>query len=195
MEEFLFLPFFYCDAGRGCFYNTRTDKTNFLGVVTRERPTDHVYNEEVMPYISRCAVCEIENRALAFHSQSAEVPRCPTDQWAKLWEGYSFLMFTGSNARGGGQNLASPGSCMRHFSTVPFIECIGTQKSCYVFSVKYSYWLWAADEVATDFDTSDPTAAIYTRDQIPNQISRCVVCFKLTSSNYGSLSRRKRRRR
>ena len=39
----------------------------------------------------RCAVCEAPTRAIAIHSQSMDIPKCP-ENWLELWIGYSFLM-------------------------------------------------------------------------------------------------------
>ena len=42
-------------------------------------------------HISRCTVCESMSVAMAVHSQTIEIPSCPTG-WNSLWFGYSFAM-------------------------------------------------------------------------------------------------------
>lgn len=39
----------------------------------------------------RCSVCEAPTRVIAIHSQSMDVPACPSG-WEAIWDGYSFLM-------------------------------------------------------------------------------------------------------
>lgn len=39
----------------------------------------------------RCAVCEAPAMVMAVHSQSIQIPQCPSG-WSSLWIGYSFVM-------------------------------------------------------------------------------------------------------
>ena len=55
------------------------------------------------------------------HSQSGEVPECPKDTY-NMWEGYSLLHVYG-NDQAVGQDLGQPGSCLRRFSTMPYLFC------------------------------------------------------------------------
>ena len=50
-----------------------------------------VSENEIIPYISRCVVCDAPANIIAVHSQTTQVPRCPSD-WDELWIGYSFAM-------------------------------------------------------------------------------------------------------
>lgn len=83
--------------------------------------------ENVTDYISRCAVCESTYPWLAVHSFNDRVPDCPQPNDGKfaaykLWEGWSLIM---AKDRGGGvgQDLTTPGSCMRRFSTLMSAKC------------------------------------------------------------------------
>lgn len=58
---------------------------------------------------------------LTRHSQTAEVPLCP-DNHTALYSGYSFLQSHG-NSYGRSQDLGKPGSCLRLFSTMPYMLC------------------------------------------------------------------------
>lgn len=40
---------------------------------------------------SRCAVCEAPAMVMAVHSQTIQIPPCPSG-WSSLWIGYSFVM-------------------------------------------------------------------------------------------------------
>ena len=50
-----------------------------------------VSENEIIPYISRCAVCDAPANVIAVHSQTTQVPQCPRG-WNELWIGYSFAM-------------------------------------------------------------------------------------------------------
>ena len=50
-----------------------------------------VGSESIPHYISRCTVCEAPSNVIAVHSQSLDIPDCPTN-WTQLWIGYSFAM-------------------------------------------------------------------------------------------------------
>ena len=43
------------------------------------------------PVLRRCAVCEAPAMVMAVHSQTIQIPQCPTG-WSSLWIGYSFVM-------------------------------------------------------------------------------------------------------
>ena len=43
------------------------------------------------PVPPRCAVCEAPAMVMAVHSQTIQIPQCPTG-WSSLWIGYSFVM-------------------------------------------------------------------------------------------------------
>merc|ERR1711972_789393 len=62
-----------------------------------------------------------------------------------MWMGYSFLAHTSEGADGGGQNMASPGSCLEDFRATPFIECTGARGTCQFFSDSFSFWVRTID--------------------------------------------------
>lgn len=41
--------------------------------------------------VSRCVVCEAPAMVIAVHSQTIQIPSCPSG-WDSLWIGYSFMM-------------------------------------------------------------------------------------------------------
>ena len=58
---------------------------------------------------------------LTRHSQTTHIPLCPENHTA-LYSGYSFLQSHG-NGYGQAQDLGKPGSCLRVFSTMPYMHC------------------------------------------------------------------------
>ena len=56
-----------------------------------------VEGAEIQPFISRCSVCEIPANVIAIHSQTINVPACPSG-WTGLWIGYSFAMVSTERA-------------------------------------------------------------------------------------------------
>ena len=131
---------------------------------------------EIQPFISRCAVCEAPANVMAVHSQSIQIPNCPSG-WSSLWIGYSFAMHTGAGAEGGGQSLSSPGSCLEDFRTTPFIECNGARGSCHFFANKFSFWLTTIDD-SQQFTI--PQSQTVKAGSTRSRISRCQVCIKST---------------
>ncbi|MEQ2249921.1 Collagen alpha-5(IV) chain [Ilyodon furcidens] len=122
----------------------------------------------------RCSVCEASANVIAVHSQTTELPNCPSS-WTPLWEGYSFVMETGLGAEGSGQPLVSPGSCLENFHKMPFIECNGNPGTCKYDSSHYSYWLAALNK--TDM-FGKPGSWNIPGHSSENRISRCQVCMK-----------------
>lgn len=101
------------------------------------------------------------------HSQDSNVPECPGSTYS-LWEGYS-LLFVMGNGRSHGQDLGGAGSCMRRFSTMPFMFC-NINNVCNVASRSdYSYWL------STPQPMTNMMAPV-TGQAIKPYISRCSVC-------------------
>lgn len=84
------LPFAYCNIHQVCHYAQRNDRSYWLASAA-PLPMMPVAEEEIRPYISRCAVCEAPAQAVAVHSQDQSIPPCPR-AWRSLWIGYSFLM-------------------------------------------------------------------------------------------------------
>lgn len=60
------------------------------------------HGDNIRPFISRCAVCEAPAMVMAVHSQTIQIPPCPSG-WSSLWIGYSFVMHTSAGAEGSGQ--------------------------------------------------------------------------------------------
>ena len=76
---------------------------------------------------------------------SVQVPDCPFGM-TKIWDGYSLLYVQG-NGRAHGQDLGQPGSCIRKFSTMPFLFC-NIQNQCRVAARNdYSFWLSTPEPV------------------------------------------------
>ncbi len=101
------------------------------------------------------------------HSQTTMIPECPAGS-VKLWDGYS-LLFVQGNDRAHGQDLGEPGSCMRRFSTMPFMFCNLNNRCTVASRNDYSYWL----------STPEPMTMMMnpvTGSQIQPFISRCSVC-------------------
>ncbi|XP_073941166.1 collagen alpha-2(IV) chain-like [Choristoneura fumiferana] len=123
-------------------------------------------------------VCEVPTNVIAVHSQSLNNPDCPSG-WSTLWWGYSFVMHTGAGAQGGGQALASPGSCLQDFRATPLIECNGAGGACQHFANLLSFWLTPIEE-----QFGEPTKQTLKKDS-PNPprqfVSRCAVCIKNTT--------------
>ena len=76
---------------------------------------------------------------MAVHSQTGKYPLCP-EGTALLWEGYSLIHIYG-NAHAQGQDLGQPGSCLRKFSTMPYLFCNLNEVCDYASRNDYSYWL------------------------------------------------------
>lgn len=99
------------------------------------------------------------------HSQTSIVPRCEAGHF-RLWEGYSLLYVEG-NEKAHHQDLGLAGSCVRRFSTMPFMFCDFNNVCNYASRNDKSYWL----------STNDPIPMMPVADSaIRPYISRCVVC-------------------
>jgi len=144
------------------------------------------YNPEdpapVLDYISRCAVCESTYPWLAVHSFNDRVPDCPRAndgkfEAYKLWEGFSLIM---AKDRGGGvgQDLTTPGSCLKRFSTLMSAKCqyTGTTvdgPNCVFQSSAAEILFVRNSEKEFDDEVSVPS-----RDaDILTYFSRCAVCL------------------
>lgn len=156
------MPFMFCNLNSVCHVASRNDYSYWLatseGMTAMMNP---VQGSAIRPYISRCAVCEAPTQLMAIHSQSLEIPACPTG-WTGLWTGYSFVMVlhrqsivvqcrwlqhTGAGAEGTGQNLQSSGSCMEEFRAVPFIECHG-RGTCNYYATNHAFFLSIIEKVS-----------------------------------------------
>lgn len=102
---------------------------------------------------------------LVRHSQRAVVPTCEQGH-IKLWEGYSLLYIDG-NEKAHNQDLGHAGSCIRKFSTMPFMFCDLNDVCNYASRNDRSYWL----------STGEPIPMMPVQGgEIEKYISRCVVC-------------------
>lgn len=102
---------------------------------------------------------------LVRHSQSTEVPRCEPGH-IKLWDGYSLLYIEG-NEKAHSQDLGYAGSCVRKFSTMPFLFCDFNNVCSYASRNDRSYWLSTSQSI--------PMMPVE-EGEIRRYISRCVVC-------------------
>lgn len=102
---------------------------------------------------------------LARHSQSSQVPTCPSGT-EKLWEGYSLLYFTG-NEKAHQQDLGTAGSCLQRFSVAPFVRCDLGNICNYAQNNDLSYWLSTSEPI--------PHGPVQ-RTDIQRYLSRCVAC-------------------
>lgn len=133
------------------------------------------WNPEILKHVSRCVVCETPNPWFAIHSFSQNAAACPNSQaWTQLWSGYSFIM--ARDGRGGtGQELALPGSCLRHFSPIMSAKCVTSgavdKPNCH-FQSKQARCLFVRAHQTDSADEVTPNG----RDTQASYISRCVVC-------------------
>lgn len=92
MKRFNVMPYMFCNLNDVCDYAQRNDYSYWLST-TEPMPMTMtpIPAPDVGRYISRCSVCEAPTRAIAVHSQSMEIPKCPGG-WEELWNGYSYIM-------------------------------------------------------------------------------------------------------
>ncbi|XP_037081425.1 collagen alpha-2(IV) chain-like [Pollicipes pollicipes] len=102
---------------------------------------------------------------LVRHSQTSSVPRCEPGH-IRLWDGYSLLYIEG-NEKAHHQDLGFAGSCVKRFSTMPFMFCDMNNVCNYASRNDKSYWL----------STNAPIPMMpVSNTAIREYISRCVVC-------------------
>lgn len=101
------------------------------------------------------------------HSQNTDVPPCPGDT-RLIYDGYSLLYVQG-NERAHGQDLGTAGSCLRRFSTMPFMFCNINNVCNFASRNDYSYWLSTPQPMPMNM-------APITGESIKPFISRCSVC-------------------
>lgn len=102
---------------------------------------------------------------LVRHSQSQQIPTCEPGH-VKLWDGYSLLYIDG-NEKSHNQDLGYAGSCVRKFSTMPFLFCDLNDVCNYASRNDRSYWLSTTKSI--------PMMPVE-GNEIVQYISRCVVC-------------------
>uniref|UniRef100_A0A4W5MMS1 Collagen IV NC1 domain-containing protein n=1 Tax=Hucho hucho TaxID=62062 RepID=A0A4W5MMS1_9TELE len=101
------------------------------------------------------------------HSQGEDVPPCP-EGTSLIYDGYSLLYVQG-NERAHGQDLGTAGSCLRRFSTMPFMFCNINNVCNFASRNDYSYWLSTPTPMPMSM-------APITGEGIKPYISRCAVC-------------------
>lgn len=102
---------------------------------------------------------------LVKHSQSEEIPTCDAGH-IKLWDGYS-LLYVDGNDYPHNQDLGSPGSCVRKFSTLPVMTC-GPNNVCnYASRNDRTFWLSTSAAI--------PMMPVE-KYEMRQYISRCSVC-------------------
>uniref|UniRef100_A0AAR2J1Q2 Collagen, type IV, alpha 5 (Alport syndrome) n=1 Tax=Pygocentrus nattereri TaxID=42514 RepID=A0AAR2J1Q2_PYGNA len=101
------------------------------------------------------------------HSQSVDLPRCP-DGTTPIYNGYSLLYVQG-NERAHGQDLGTAGSCLKRFSTMPFMFCNINNVCNFASRNDYSYWLSTPEPMPMSM-------APIKGESIKPFISRCTVC-------------------
>jgi integrin beta 8 len=136
-------------------------------------PVDMAQSER---YISRCVVCEAPSKLYAFHSQDLTFPKCP-DGWTSMWPGNSFLLSTGYGSLGGGQQLASPGSCLSNFRSHMFIEC--TAKGvCGFYEEHKHFWLRVMSSKMEDEMFGMVMPETEKIRQSSQRVAQCNVCMR-----------------
>uniref|UniRef100_V9GVP0 Collagen type IV n=1 Tax=Ectopleura larynx TaxID=264052 RepID=V9GVP0_9CNID len=105
------------------------------------------------------------------HSQTITVPQCP-DGTDLMWSGYSLLYVQG-NKLAHGQDLGSGGSCLRRFSTMPYMFCNLNNVCTFASRNDYSYWLSTPEPMPMMMNPVEG------RD-IEKYVSRCSVCESYT---------------
>jgi integrin beta 8 len=131
-------------------------------------------NEDITEYISRCSVCEAPANVIAVHSQTADLPACPSG-YRSMWMGYSFYAHTSTGEGGGGQSLVSPGSCLEDYRASPYVECMG-KGTCQFFANSISFWLRTID--AGSMFADPQMAALKGKASGRSSTSRCQVCVR-----------------
>ena len=87
-------------------------------------------------------------------------------------------------AMGGGQSLASPGSCLETFSSRPYVECTVTNGGqCHFFNDKFSFWLVSIKGVVPESTFhADVGSQTLKAGQLLQSVSRCRVCVLSTDT-------------
>uniref|UniRef100_A0A8C8RBQ9 Collagen IV NC1 domain-containing protein n=1 Tax=Pelusios castaneus TaxID=367368 RepID=A0A8C8RBQ9_9SAUR len=174
LQRFTTMPFLFCNTNDVCSFASRNDYSYWLSTAA-PMPADMapISGRALVPYISRCIVCEGPGMVIAVHSQTTAVPLCPQG-WISLWKGFSFVMYTSAGSEASGQALASPGSCLEEFRAVPFIECHG-RGTCNYYTNSYSFWLASLNPRRM---FRKPSPQTLKEGELENIISRCQVCMK-----------------
>ncbi|KAK7804402.1 hypothetical protein U0070_009332, partial [Myodes glareolus] len=101
------------------------------------------------------------------HSQTTDAPQCPQGT-VHIYDGFSLLYVQG-NKRAHGQDLGTAGSCLRRFSTMPFMFCNINNVCNFASRNDYSYWLSTPEPMPMSMEPLKGQS-------IQPFISRCAVC-------------------
>ncbi|CAG9566933.1 unnamed protein product [Danaus chrysippus] len=107
------------------------------------------------------------------HSQTHLIPECPSGT-TPLWEGFSLLHIV-ANSKAHGQDLGAPGSCLRRFSTMPYMFCNINNVCDFAQREDYSFWLSTPEPMPSGMTPIPAT-------DVGSYISRCQVCETSTRS-------------
>jgi len=177
VERFDIMAMMACQGSDVCRQAVRTERSYWLVNEGMEDPPlkPMADIDEIVPYISRCAVCMGTQAPIVKHSTGESAPTCDPG-WAELYNGFSYLMGK-AGKMGMGQSLDSMGSCHETMSTPMFIECNG-RGTCSFFTNNIDFWL------ARNQDLTQPgmwgMGSVYNGpdDTIERGVARCVVCIK-----------------
>jgi len=179
LETFTPIPVIECgtaDGSRGDLCDHITTWNFAMWLTTSKLGSGAITGiENIIPYISRCSVCEKPAPVLVRHNMtpSPTPPVCP-DGWKKLWDGYSFAGGYIGSGYESGQRLGDPGSCLETFTPIPVIEC-GTADGSrgdlcdHITTGNFAMWLTTSKL---------GSGAITGIENIIPYISRCTVCSK-----------------
>ena len=92
LRKFATMPYLFCNKKQMCNYANANHYSYWLST-TEPMPMnmEPIMGPDIEKFISKCSVCEAPTRAIAIHSQSMDIPKCP-ENWQEMWIGYSFLM-------------------------------------------------------------------------------------------------------
>ena len=83
---------------------------------------------------------------LVRHSQSSDVPTCPPG-YTRLWHGYSYMGNIPIEGNGNGQDLSSPGSCLKCYFARATTKCYYYGSCDSNDNRDFSAWLWGRSEL------------------------------------------------
>jgi hypothetical protein len=177
VEEFRPIPFIECYSPGQCDFFTSNNLSMWLSANTSDsitNPGSIIGTSTILPHISRCSVCKKPAKIVVRHSLSTTVPSCPIGS-NKLWDGYSLHAMNLASSYSSPQDLKSPGSCLRLFRPIPFIECQTPNQCDFWTDGDLSMWLTTYAST-TDVDMRNTRAFPPGISTFSPYISRCVVC-------------------
>ena len=172
VEDFRPMMTMECSSPTDCDFFTAGDYTIWMSTIDYDvGPANGIVN--TVGWISRCRACRSTSFSAVFarHSLTATIPTCPNGA-TKLWDGYSLGGGTIGQSRSVLQaDLKGPGSCLKEFYSIPFVECGGASSTTcdYFTPADFTYYL-SINNTSTD---EPPTSGIAS---IKPKVSRCSVC-------------------